>query len=99
MVKITKTTAGVSMTIKLEGRLDSVTAPQFEAELKSSLEGITELTLDFSALDYLSSAGLRVILAAQKVMNKKGSMQISNVSQTIMNVFKITGFTDLLTIT
>lgn len=98
-MKISKTTAGANMTIELEGRLDSVTAPQFEAELKSSLDGITELALDFSALDYLSSAGLRVILAAQKVMNKKGRMQIRNVNETIMNVFEITGFTDLLTIT
>jgi anti-sigma B factor antagonist len=97
-VKITKTTDGVSMTMKLEGRLDSVTAPQFEAELKCSLEGIKELALDFSSLDYLSSAGLRVILAAQKIMNKKGSMLIRNVNETIMNVFEITGFTDLLKI-
>jgi len=98
-MKINKTTAGVSMTLELEGRLDSVTAPQLEAELKCSLDGITELALDFSALDYLSSAGLRVILAAQKVMDKKGCMQIRNVNETIMNVFEITGFTDLLTIT
>lgn len=97
-MKITKTTAGASMTIELEGRLDSVTAPQLEAELKSSLDGVTELALDFSSLDYLSSAGLRVILAAQKVMNKKGSMLIRNVNDTIMNVFEITGFTDHLTI-
>ena len=87
------------MTIEIEGRLDSVTAPQLEAELKNSLDGVTELALDFSALDYLSSAGLRVILAAQKVMNKKGSMLIRNVNKTIMNVFEITGFTNHLTIT
>ncbi len=98
-MKINKTTAGVNVTIELEGRLDASTSPQLEAELKNSLEGITELVLDFSSLDYLSSAGLRVILAAQKVMNKKGRMQIRNVNETIMNVFEITGFTDLLTIT
>lgn len=97
-MNITKTTAGTSLIIVLEGRLDGITAPQLEGELKISLEGITDLELDFLALEYLSSAGLRVILAAQKIMNKKGSMQIRNVNETIMNVFEITGFTDHLTI-
>ena len=84
------------MTIALEGRLDTTTAPQLEAEL--TLDGVSELTFDFEKLDYISSAGLRVLLAAQKVMNKQGTMKISNVNADIMEVFEITGFSDILTI-
>lgn len=83
----------------LEGRLDTATAPQLEGEFKRSLTGeITELVLDFAKLEYLSSAGLRVLLAAQKVMNKQGSMVIRGVNETIAEVFEITGFSDILTI-
>lgn len=84
--------------LRLEGRLDTTSAPQLEAKLRQSLNGITRLELDFAALEYISSAGLRVLLAAQKVMNKQGQMVIRNVSETVMEVFEITGFTDILTI-
>ena len=95
---INKTQNASALTIALEGRLDTTTAPQLEAELKSSLSGITELVFDFKALDYISSAGLRVLLSAQKVMNRQGSMKITNVNDTIMEVFDVTGFVDILTI-
>ncbi len=95
---IDKKQDGSKLTISLEGRLDSNTAPQLEAELKASLEGVTELVLDFSALSYLSSAGLRVILAGQKQMNTQGGMVITGVNETIMEIFQITGFTEILTI-
>ncbi len=96
---ITKKLDGTAMTLALEGRLDTTTAPQLEAELKQSLTpDITALTLDMAELAYLSSAGLRVILAAQKQMNKQGGMVIHNVCDTIMEVFEVTGFTDILTI-
>ncbi len=84
-------------TIALEGRLDTTTAPQFEAEVKD-LEGITELYIDFAKLEYVSSAGLRVILSAQKTMNKQGKMVIRNVNSEISEVFEITGFSDILTV-
>ena len=84
------------MNIALEGRLDTTTAPQLEAEL--TLDGVSELTFDFEKLDYISSAGLRVLLAAQKTMNKQGNMKIANVNADIMEVFEITGFSDILTI-
>jgi len=86
------------LTITLGGRLDTVTAPSLEEELKASLEGIKKLVLDFGALEYISSAGLRVLLMAQKTMNKQGSMVIRNVNETIAEVFEITGFADMLTI-
>ena len=84
--------------IALEGRLDTNTAPQLEAELKRSVSGITELDFDFTGLEYISSAGIRVLLAAQKVMNKQGSMVLRNVNSMVMEVFEITGFVDILTI-
>lgn len=86
------------LTVTLEGRLDTVTAPSLEAELKANLDGIQELVLDFQKLEYISSAGLRVLLMAQKTMNKQGSMVIRNVNETIAEVFEITGFADMLTI-
>lgn len=84
--------------IALEGRLDTSTAPQLEAEINANLEGVTEFELNFAKLDYISSAGLRVLLAAQKIMNKQGSMKVCNVNPEIMEVFDITGFSDILTI-
>ncbi|MEG0771068.1 MAG: STAS domain-containing protein [Clostridia bacterium] len=86
------------MTLKLDGRLDTTTAPLLEAELKSSIDDIKELVLDFSKLEYISSAGLRVVLSSQKVMSKQGKMEIHNVNEDIMDVFDVTGFTDILTI-
>ena len=86
------------LTVTIAGRLDTTTAPQLEAALKESYEGVEKLVLDFTALEYLSSAGLRVLLAAQKVMNKQGEMIIRNVNETINEIFEVTGFIDILTI-
>ena len=95
---IEKKTDGTQMMITLAGRLDTTTAPQLEAELKAGLDGVEQLVLDFEKLDYLSSAGLRVLLAAQKIMNKQGSMVVRHVNETIAEIFEVTGFCDILTI-
>lgn len=97
-MNITKNKNGSKLTLTLEGRLDTTTAPQLEGELKSALEGIADLEFDFQDLEYLSSAGLRVLLAAQKAMNKQGNMVIRHVNETIQEVFEVTGFVDILTI-
>lgn len=97
-MNINKTQDGSKLTMILEGRLDSNSAPALELELKASLEDITELVMDFAELVYLSSAGLRVILAAQKQMNKQGKMVIVKVNETIMEIFEMTGFVEILTI-
>lgn len=86
------------LTIELEGRLDTTTAPELEAALKEALDGVTALEMDFARLDYISSAGLRVLLSAQKTMNKQGEMKVMHVSETIMEIFEVTGFSDILTI-
>lgn len=88
---------GIS-TISLEGRLDTTTAPALEQELKANLDDSQTLILHFAGLEYVSSAGLQILLSAQKVMNKQGSMVVRNVNATIMEVFEITGFADILTI-
>ena len=95
---INKTINGSELTIALEGRLDTTTSPLLENELKDSLEGVTSLVFDFSSLEYISSAGLRVLLSAQKLMNKQGSMKLTHVSEAIMEIFEVTGFSDILTI-
>ena len=95
---INKTQNGNELTIALEGRLDTTTSPQLEAELKGSLDGIAALVFDFQKLEYISSAGLRVLLSAQKIMNRQGAMKIRKVNDTIMEIFEVTGFTDILTI-
>ena len=95
---IEKNLNGTELTVTITGRLDTTTAPQLEAEFKQSISGVEKLVLDFSALEYLSSAGLRVLLAAQKVMNKQGEMVIRNVNETINEIFEVTGFIDILTI-
>ena len=97
-MNINKTLNDTEMTIALEGRLDTATAPDLEKELTSSLAGVTALTLDFAELEYISSAGLRVLLAAQKTMNKQGSMKLIHVGEVIMEIFEVTGFSDILTI-
>lgn len=94
---ITRTAEGSALTLALAGRLDTATAPQLEAEL-AALDGVTALTLDFSALEYLSSAGLRVLLSAHKRMSRRGSMTVRSINETIREVFALTGFLDLLTI-
>lgn len=97
-MKITKTQKGNCLYLALEGRLDTNTAPELEVAIKGSIEGIEELTIDMQSLDYLSSAGLRVLLGAQKTMNKQGSMRVTHVNDTIMEIFDVTGFADILTI-
>jgi anti-sigma B factor antagonist len=97
-MQITKTNENNVLTIALEGRLDTLTAPQLDAEIQGKLDGVKSLVFDFKKLDYISSAGLRILLMAQKVMNKQGSMRITNVNETIMEVFDVTGFVDILTI-
>ena len=86
------------LTLTITGRLDTSTAPELETTLKTSYDGITELVFDLQKLEYISSAGLRVLLSAQKTMNKQGSMKVVNVCEEIMEIFEITGFTDILTI-
>lgn len=95
---IKKTLNDSELTLALNGRLDTINAPRLEAELKSSLCGVEHLVLDFEKLAYLSSAGLRVLLAAQKIMNKQGDMVVRNVNETIAEIFDVTGFCDILTI-
>ena len=95
---IEKTVNGSELILNVVGRLDTTTAPELEGEINSNAEGITKLVLDFADLEYLSSAGLRVILQAQKLMNKQGEMIVKNVNETISEIFDITGFTDILTI-
>ena len=89
---------GTALKVALEGRLDTMTAPNLEETLKEALEGVTELTFDFEKLDYISSAGLRVLLAAQKTMNRQGVMKVRNANEIIMEIFEVTGFSDILTI-
>lgn len=98
MLNITKNRENNALVVSIEGRLDTTTAPQLEAELKESLENITALTLDMEKLDYISSAGLRVLLSAQKRMNTQGNMKIVHAGETIMEIFEVTGFSDILTI-
>ena len=98
MLNISKTIVTETGKLFLEGRLDTVSAPELEQVIREMLPGLKELTLDFEKLDYISSAGLRVLLSAQKVMNKQGSMTVTNVNETIMEIFEVTGFTDILTI-
>ena len=98
MLNINKTIENEKATFVLGGRLDTVTAPELEASLKESLDGVSELTLDFAELEYISSAGLRVLLAAQKIMNKQGEMKVVHVGGPIMEIFEVTGFSDILTI-
>ena len=95
---ITKKQNGTELTVALEGRLDTMTAPELERELKASQEGIDSLELDFEKLDYISSAGLRVLLSAHKAMQGKGGMKITHVNEIVREVFDVTGFMDILTI-
>ena len=95
MLKIDQEMKGTDL---LEGRLDTTTAPQLENELRKSLSGVESLIFEFEALEYISSAGLRVLLSSQKQMNKQGEMVIRNVRPEIMEIFDVTGFSDILTI-
>ena len=95
---ITKTVGDRSLTLALEGRLDTATAPELDAELKRSLDGVETLILDMEKLQYMSSAGLRVLLLTQKRMMKQGQMKVLHVGETIMEIFEVTGFSEILTI-
>ena len=96
-MKINKKQNGTALEIALEGRLDTTTAPELEKELKD-LTGVNELTLDFAGLEYISSAGLRVLLSAHKAMSRKGGMKVTHVNEIVNEVFEVTGFSDILTI-
>ena len=95
---INKNQEGTKLEIASEGRLDTMTAPSLEEEVKNSIEGIKELVFDFKDLAYVSSAGLRVLLSAQKTMNKQGTMTIKNANEEVMEIFEVTGFIDILNI-
>ena len=97
-MEIKKTLNGNELLVAVEGRLDTTTAPQLEENVRSRIDGMKSLVFDFEKLEYISSAGLRVLLAMQKIMNKQGSMTIRNVNETVMEVFEVTGFVDILTI-
>lgn len=97
-MNIRKTKTGNELVISPEGRLDTLTAPELEKELQSSLIGITSLTLDLENLEYISSAGLRVLLSAQKIMNRSGEMKVCHVNEIVMEIFEVTGFSHILNI-
>lgn len=95
---VEKNVNGTNLDVVITGRVDTTTAPQLEASIQESIEGITELKMDFAGVEYISSAGLRVLLSAQKIMSKQGGMKITNVSDDVMEIFEVTGFSDILTI-
>ena len=97
-MNIVKNQNGTALTVSVEGRLDTTTSPQLENELRASLEGIDDLTLDLKDLEYISSAGLRVLLSTQKAMNRQGKMSVRGVKPEIMEIFEVTGFVDILNI-
>ena len=97
-MKITSQMNGTELTVAVEGRLDTTTAPELEQELKQSMESANALKIDFAKLDYISSAGLRVLLFAHKTMSKKGGMKVVNVNEMVQEVFDVTGFADILNI-
>lgn len=86
------------LTLIINGRIDTTTSPQLEEEIKNYIDAITDLTLDFADVEYISSAGLRVLLATQKKMNKQGTMKVVHCNSTVLDVFEVTGFSDILTI-
>lgn len=95
---INKTAEGSKLTLTLMGRLDTMTAPRLEEVVRKELDGMTEVVMDFEKLDHLSSVGLRVILAAKKIVKKQGDMVILHVNEIIMEVFDVTGFSGILSI-
>ena len=97
-MNIQKTVSGTTLTVALEGRLDTTTAPKLEVELRSRVDGVSRLVFDLAKLEYISSAGLRVLLAMQKLMNRQGAMLLRNVNEAVMEVLEVTGFSDILRI-
>lgn len=97
-MQIDQTKEGSTLTMKVSGRLDTTTAPQLENEITGHLDGITEFIMDFSDLEYISSAGLRVLLVTTKMMKGKGSFVIRNINETVREIFEVTGFLDILTV-
>ena len=95
---VIKTKNGTELIAAVDGRIDTATAPDFEASVKADLDGVSELVVDFANVNYISSAGLRVLLSAQKIMNKQGEMVVKNCSEEIKEIFEVTGFSDILTI-
>ena len=98
MLNIKMTIENGSAVFGLEGRLDTTTAPELESELKTSLDGVSKLTFDLKDLEYVSSAGLRGLLSAQKIMNAQGEMKLCNANETVTEIFDVTGFSDILDI-
>lgn len=98
MLDIKKVKEGSNMTLTLKGRLDTITAPNLEDEIDESIDDVTDLVMDFQEIEYVSSAGLRVLLTAQQTMDEKGSMVIKNASDSVKDVFEITGFVDILNV-
>ena len=98
MINITKDLQDKKLVIGLEGKLDTITAPDFEKAVKENIEGVEELVFDQEKLEYITSAGLRVLLSAQKTMNEQGTMTVINVNEDINDVFEVTGFADFLNI-
>lgn len=97
-MEIKKTLNETELNVSVSGRLDTTTAPKLESEVGSCIDGITSLVFDFKNLEYISSAGLRVLLALQKIMNKQGTMKVINANEAILEIFEVTGFIDILTV-
>lgn len=97
-MNIKETKNGTALTLEIEGRLETTTAPELDSVVKTKLDGVTSLTFDFSRLDYISSAGLRVLLTAQKIMNRQGEMKVIGANEIVLEIFEITGFSDILTL-
>ncbi|MBR1508830.1 MAG: STAS domain-containing protein [Eubacterium sp.] len=97
-MNIAKNRNGSTLEILLEGRLDTVTSPDLDVVIKESLDGVTELIFDLDKLEYISSSGLRTLLAAQKIMNKQGTMKIVDANEMVMEIFEVTGFIDILNV-
>lgn len=97
-MEIKKTVDGKTLTLDINGRLDTLTSPALQNEINSSIEGIEHLVLDFKNVAYISSAGLRVVLSAQKEMNKRGDMIVANCKEEVLEVFNMTGFSEILNI-
>ena len=98
MMTINKSRNDAALTVALQGRLETTTAPELDAVVKSETDGVTSLVFDFTNLEYISSAGLRVLLSAQKIMNKQGEMKVVGANEIVREIFEITGFSDIITI-